>query len=301
MVKLPIVMSNPREICAQLRVVPRLRPAPTDLLRLCAEFCVIPPFRNEVVRTFRPSQSARGLAVACYRRDYYVSVGNQIHVISQAGELIRKWDLTDSIPKDVVQDSEALRNFPHSLCVVDDRVYVACRCDNAVHVYDTLGYLICRWNIQGKIDGIAVHQGDVFVSDLAWHCVVVYNTDGTLLRQIGAMGSDKKKLYGPSGLLVTSLGELWVADWKNGNIQAFHPQGTFLRTICTNLTTPWNLVERGDQILISSIHSLSVFALEGKLIGVFPIQDMSVTIHGMCVNEDGYLVTADKSHIYILE
>lgn len=293
------------EICAQLEAAVRLKPVPTALLRLCAEFSDVPPFRNKVVNTFQPSESKRSLSVECYRGDYYISVNNQVHVMSHAGELIRKWDLIDPLPRDAFQNSEHCRLFPHALCVAEDRVYVAYgtagRCDNGVHVYDTRGVLIRKWSIQVKINGIAVHQGHVFVSDLVWHCISVFDTDGTFLRRFGVMGTGKGELHSPSGLLITSLGELWVVDSKSGNVQAFNPQGTFLRTICINLKTPWNLVERGDQILVSSAFSLSVFTVEGTLIDVFPYANQIQGVLGLSVNDDGYLVAADMSHIIILE
>lgn len=288
-------MSKGNELCEELGGLVKLRATPTELLRLCVEFTKPPPFQNKHVRAWDLPSSQMGVSVDGLSGEYFVSVSNEIHVLSSTGDWLRKWQLNDA-----PLNSFEIK-FPHAVCVGGGIVYVSNRSDDRIHMYTPQGLLIRRWEIHGRVDGIAVHRGEVFVCDIGSHSIKVYDaTDGTLRRSFGTKGTGDGQFLNPSGVLVTSLGEVWVADWSNYRLQAFDSQGLFLRIVQTGMFHPWHLVERGDQILASCSHRVLAFTLQGILTGDSTRSHKQV-IHGMSVDRDGCLVITEGNQVVILD
>jgi sugar lactone lactonase YvrE len=72
--------------------------------------------------------------------------------------------------------------------------------------------------------GITVDsQGHVFVADTGNKRIIVYDSDGNFLTQIGAEGTGAGQFDEPVGLVVDNRGNLFVADTWNQRIQVFIP------------------------------------------------------------------------------
>ena len=71
----------------------------------------------------------------------------------------------------------------------------------------------------------------VYVADSGANAVKVYEPGGALVRVIGGPGSYDGQFRFPTGVFVTSAGEVFVADQDNNRVQVFNREGTFLRKI----------------------------------------------------------------------
>ena len=78
--------------------------------------------------------------------------------------------------------------------------------------------------------GIAVNDGEVFVSDARGGRVQVFDLDGNFLRQIGKPGDGVGELARPMNLAI-ARGELYIAEYWNDRIQVFSLDGAPKRII----------------------------------------------------------------------
>jgi DNA-binding beta-propeller fold protein YncE len=79
------------------------------------------------------------------------------------------------------------------------------------------------------VQGIAVDdQGSVYVADAEGRRVLVYSSDGKLLRTITPDARHPKILQRPLGLLFDGYGRLYVTDYDADQIQVFNADGKFL-------------------------------------------------------------------------
>jgi len=81
----------------------------------------------------------------------------------------------------------------------------------------------------GATDVAFAQNGHVFVSDGYRNArVIEYDAGGSKVRAWGTHGSDPGAFHGVHGIAVGPQGHVYVADRKNGRLQWFDPQGTFL-------------------------------------------------------------------------
>ena len=71
----------------------------------------------------------------------------------------------------------------------------------------------------------------IYVSDSGANVVKVYAPSGELVRIIGGPGTLDGQFGFPTGVFVSSAGEVFVADQDNNRVQVFSRGGTFLRRI----------------------------------------------------------------------
>jgi DNA-binding beta-propeller fold protein YncE len=83
--------------------------------------------------------------------------------------------------------------------------------------------------LEGPI-GVALLDGEVFVTDSQRHRIVVYDRNGGFLRAFGRRGAQPGQLDRPMHLTARS-GRVYVAEYLNDRIQVFSPQGESLATI----------------------------------------------------------------------
>ncbi|HSA17102.1 MAG TPA: NHL repeat-containing protein [Kiritimatiellia bacterium] len=63
------------------------------------------------------------------------------------------------------------------------------------------------------------------------NCILVYEADGTFVRQWGSRGAGSGQFDLPTGVSVAPDGRIWVADSGNHRIQVFETDGTFVRSL----------------------------------------------------------------------
>ncbi|NOY12457.1 MAG: hypothetical protein GXP51_01830, partial [Deltaproteobacteria bacterium] len=65
----------------------------------------------------------------------------------------------------------------------------------------------------------------IYVSDIGAHTVEVFDMKGQHLKTLGGPGDALGRLYGPTGVAVDKLGNLYVSEALNARIQVFSPEG----------------------------------------------------------------------------
>lgn len=97
--------------------------------------------------------------------------------------------------------------------------------------------LVASWGGKGTVPGrfneptgIAVADGEVFVSDARNGRIQVFDPDGRFLRQFGQGGQSRARLGRPMNLAIAG-GELYVADYWIDRIQVYGLDGGWRRSI----------------------------------------------------------------------
>ena len=73
-------------------------------------------------------------------------------------------------------------------------------------------------------------NGDVYVADFSYHCVYVFNQQGTIIRTIGTAGSygtGDGQFYNPAGIAIRG-DVLYITDQRNNRVQKMSTSGNFI-------------------------------------------------------------------------
>ena len=164
---------------------------------------------------------------------------------------------TDRIAYSVVEGWEQLpKGYVHrdvAGVAVDgeDRVYLICRGDHPVMVYDAKGNFLRSWGegeFTYRTHGISVGpNGTIFCTDDGNHTVRQFTPDGRLLMTLGVLntpsdsGYDGKNLdtitrgagpfNRPTNIAIGPKGDLYVSDgYGNARVHQFSPKGALKRS-----------------------------------------------------------------------
>ena len=107
-------------------------------------------------------------------------------------------------------------------------IFVADLINNRVQVFDKDGKYLYKFGDRdgaGKMNSplcIAFYQNKVFVSQNGAGCFIVYDLNGTFLKQIGTPGNGEGQLKSPYGITINeSNGNIFVCDNSNTRVQIF--------------------------------------------------------------------------------
>jgi sugar lactone lactonase YvrE len=189
---------------------------------------------------------------------------------------------------------------PTAIAVAPDGTkYVAETARGSILVYDAADRQIGLLGHAGlKPTNLVVHGEELFVADLAAHCIEVLDRKtGKTQRTIGAVGHEPGQLFGPLGLGTDAQGNLYVAD-QDCRLQKFDPSGKLLWGIGTVGRTPGTFT-RPKQLAVdtqgyiyvvdAAFQNVQMFDSEGQLLmdfggpGSFP-GSMELPA-GICVYE----------------
>lgn len=168
---------------------------------------------------------------------YVADTGNhRIAVFDQEGALIRTFGSYGAAPAPMAF------NEPWGIAVgPDGTVYIADTWHQRIVACTSTGQYLREWGSEGLGEAgneygfygpraVAVDaQGLVYVADTGNKRIMVYDSQGTFIRQIGAGGTLEGQLDEPVGLAISPDGLLYVADTWNQRIQIFTREGLFLR------------------------------------------------------------------------
>lgn len=124
---------------------------------------------------------------------------------------------------------------PNGIAVADGKVYVADSRNHRVQVFDRNGRYLREIKIpdNARPMNIAVARGKLYVADYWNDDVPVYQLDGTRVETLGTpgkAGTAHGAFHSPGGVGVNpGNGTIYVADFYNQRVQAFAPDGRFLR------------------------------------------------------------------------
>jgi sugar lactone lactonase YvrE len=126
------------------------------------------------------------------------------------------------------------------LAVQGDRVYVTDGSNFRVQLYSTDGKFIKTFvsqNADKKVGamipvGIDIsEQGDVYITDVFYQRVLVFDQNGKFKFQFGTPGSKAGQFQYANDIVVDKKGNIYVADSNNARIQVFDPKGKFLSVL----------------------------------------------------------------------
>ena len=167
--------------------------------------------------------------------------------MAQSGEIkysvVQGWE---QLPKDYVH-----RDVAGVAVDGEDRVYLICRGDHPVMIYDQKGSFLRSWGegeFTYRTHGISVGpSGTIFCTDDGNHTVRQFTPDGKLLMTLGVMntpsdtGYDGKTITSikrgagpfnrPTNIAVGPRGDLYVSDgYGNARVHQFSPTGQLKRS-----------------------------------------------------------------------
>ena len=135
---------------------------------------------------------------------------------------------------------------------------------------------LVKLNSGSQITGL-VHQERLFVSELCFHRISVYNMDGELQHRFGSKGSEPGQFDQPGRMCVGPDNFLYVCDRMNDRVQVLEKDGTFVRQIGGGvLKEPTGIAVTKDGYL--AVTSNETFGARNKKISFF-------TLNGKCVHE----------------
>lgn len=126
------------------------------------------------------------------------------------------------------------------LAVWKDRVYVTDGNNFRVLEYNTDGRFVKTFidkDLGKKIGafvpvGVAVNQqGDVYITDVFYQRVLVFDQNGRFKFQFGSPGTEPGKFQYPNDLAVDEKGYIYVSDSNNTRVEVFNPQGKFMNVL----------------------------------------------------------------------
>ena len=158
---------------------------------------------------------------------------------------------------------------PYGMASDGTNLYVADTSLRKIFMFNSSGDFIKEFVTKEKLSSPGVllfQEGKLYVSDQMLNKVMVFDTAGNLLRSYGSEGHKEGQLYFPHGLVVDNKGWIYVADSGNDRIQAFKADGTTVKTIGTNVSTPRGMTkdENGNIWVVEGLaNKLQVLKIDG--------------------------------------
>jgi DNA-binding beta-propeller fold protein YncE len=177
-----------------------------------------------------------------------------------------------------------------------DRVYLFCRAEHPLLVYDRVGRFVTDWDHQKHLfkraHGITIGPDDsVYLTDDLDHTVRKFTRDGQLLFTLGVSGQASDTGYTgtlesivrggppfnrPTNLSIATTGDLYITDgYGNARVHQFDADGRLVRSwggpgsAAGHFNLPHGVLVLGDgRVLVADRENdrIQVFSLEGDVL-----------------------------------
>jgi sugar lactone lactonase YvrE len=161
----------------------------------------------------------------------------------------------------------------------EGRLYVADSVGGCIYVFDNAGRQVGRLG-EGEVGrpaGLAwdQRQNRLLIADVARHCVVVMQADGSISQRIGRRGSQPGEFNYPTNVAIDSQGRMYVSDSLNFRVQQFDANLKPVRSIGRKGDMPGDLsqpkgiaVDGEDHLYVVDAHfeAIQVFDAQGQLL-----------------------------------
>ena len=192
---------------------------------------------------------------------------------------------------------------PHGVAVdyQTGNIYVSGMINNRVQVFDSDGEYLYKFGDQmNSPRSIAISENRVFVSQFISSCASVHDLNGTLITQLGCIGSGESQLHRPIGIAINEInGDIYVCDSNNNRIQMFYKdlplnsqfgQG-ILKTPCDiKLTNEFIFVISGDRPFL---HSFTHDYTHTHNSAISPISMHLKGPRAFCIDGSGHFIISD--------
>ena len=230
--------------------------------------------------------------------------------IAKVGEIIESDSIDYSAFKPVMAvgvkgKAAGELNEPRGVAInpANGHIYVTEVENKRVSIFSEKGEYVSHFGeeIFGNPHGIAIHNDDVYVSDIIMHAIFHLKLpDFKLVKQVGKKGSGKEMFSGPSQVYLFTNGDLYVPDWGNSRISILSPNLKFKHPFKhTSMTFPCHVKIIQDLMYVLSSKDnpcMHVFTLGGEKIRSFITRgdEMQVLWGGFfCIDQDDNIVISD--------
>lgn len=194
-------------------------------------------------------------------------------------------------------------------------IYVSDMGNSRILIFDAMGNLIDKWDLQGSGDGafqsmgfggLVIDQNDnVFVVDNGNYRIQKFDKDGKYLLQWGTEGIEASQFSRAIGIAVDVSGNVYVTDDGNPYVQKFDNEGNFLMRFGgpgdgggTFKHATGIAVDRNGNIFVADYETKGVqkFDADGIFISEWKMgEDIHVTgtPEGLVVDEQGKVYVTD--------
>lgn len=169
---------------------------------------------------------------------------------------------------------------PRGIAVAPDGTLYAVDKTGRIQAFDASGTFRRQWSPPDVTNGQPIDltvgpDGRLYVADTHQYRILVYEPDGTLVRQWGREGRAPGEFIYPVGVALSPEGDLYVAEYGgNDRIQVFTTEGEFLRQFGSygeapgQFRRPQDLAIVGDRVFVldSVNHHVDVFTKEGAYV-----------------------------------
>jgi DNA-binding beta-propeller fold protein YncE len=130
--------------------------------------------------------------------------------------------------------------LPTDIALDKDKVYVVDSKNSRIQLFDINGTFIKTFAgaAIGKQIGAWIpcaitigNNNDVFVTDVFFHRVIVFDQNGKIKTRFGSVGNGQGQLFYPNGITTDKTGFIYVADSNNQRIQVFDSTGRFVNKL----------------------------------------------------------------------
>ena len=205
-------------------------------------------------------------------------------------------------------ETEGQFNSPWGVSVdyTTDNIYVADRENNRVQVLDRNERYLFKF---GDTDGagklnqpfcIAISEKKVFVTADEPKCILVYDLNGTFLKQIGKEGSEDAEFQCPFGIAINEVsGDIYVCDSYSNQVQIFCKDAFFISKFGNGiLKLPRDIKLTKDNIFILCEQDPFLVTFDYSLTQVHNVTSESISGHfnrpfGMVIDAAGRLIISD--------
>jgi len=118
---------------------------------------------------------------------------------------------------------------PTGIAVSDGEVFVSDARNSRIQVFDFEGRFLRQFGELGRPMNLSIAHHKLYVADYWNDRIEIFSLDGTPLQAIGGPGSGPGQLKSPGGVDIGPEGNLYVADFYNQRIQKLGPDGRFIR------------------------------------------------------------------------
>ena len=197
-------------------------------------------------------------------------------IISEwASHRVSAFNIKESTKKQTFEalDSDKMR-YPAGIAVDnDDNVFVTSR--HKLQKFNNTGMLVKSVGKEGReksefVDprGLAIYDGNIFVTDRGNHCIQVFDLDLNFVRSIGSNnGEGKGKFSDPFDVKFDGEGRMYVAEYGNRRVQVLDSTGQHINNFGGEiLGSPTGLCVVNGKVFVSDFayDHVTVFDTNGQ-------------------------------------
>ena len=214
------------------------------------------------VRTVTGLAGAYGIAFN-NREEMIVSElgAHRLSILDTRGHKIRTFGSHGDSPHQMI--------YPAGIATDDSgNIYVSS--DHKLQKFTSTGELIkCvgrEGGKEGEFDephGLTLHDNLVYVCDCDNHRIQVFDLDLNFVRSIGSRGSGRGEFDAPLDVKFDTAGNMYVAEWGNGRVQAMDSSGRFIRVFGQGkLNVPSGFLVADKYVYVSDISRSCIVVYE---------------------------------------